>query len=103
MTGWHSRPLSLADVAPTITSDLRVPSWRLYGVYDGLMPRGGPARVCSVAEVRRLCSFPDDYVLEGRRAEQIAQLVNAVPPLLMRAVARAMAQTLGARALPDAA
>lgn len=41
----------------------------------------------TLLEVKRLCSFPDDFILEGRFAQQWAQLGNSVPPLMMRAVA----------------
>lgn len=58
--------------------------------------RPGQAGVChpterrkfTLAELRRLCSFPDDYVLPGGKfTDGWARLGNAVPPLLMRAVA----------------
>ena len=41
----------------------------------------------TIAEVKRLCSFPDDFVLTGSYSQQWARLGNSVPPLMMRAQA----------------
>jgi DNA (cytosine-5)-methyltransferase 1 len=40
-----------------------------------------------VAELKRLMTFPDEYVVCGNRRQQQLQLGNAVPPLLARRVA----------------
>ncbi len=47
-----------------------------------------------VAEVRRLMTFPDEFVVLGSRREQQLQLGNAVPPRLAEAVARSIADEL---------
>lgn len=47
-----------------------------------------------VAEVKRLMSFPDDYVVCGSRRDQQLQLGNAVPPLLGRRVAAQIGRQL---------
>lgn len=44
-------------------------------------------RKFSIAELRRLCAFPDDFILTGSYAQQWERLGRAVPPLMMRAVA----------------
>jgi DNA (cytosine-5)-methyltransferase 1 len=44
-------------------------------------------RKFSIAELKRICSFPDDFVLTGVFAKQWERLGRAVPPLMMRAVA----------------
>jgi len=44
-------------------------------------------RKFTIAELRRVCSFPDDFALAGSYAQQWARLGNAVPPLMARAVA----------------
>ena len=44
-------------------------------------------RKFSIAELRRLCGFPDDYVLTGTYAQQWERLGRAVPPPMMHAVA----------------
>ena len=45
-------------------------------------------RKFSVAEVKRLCSFPDDFVLTGNTRQQIERMGRAVPPLMMAAIAQ---------------
>lgn len=47
-----------------------------------------------VAELKRLMTFPDDYVVCGNRREQQLQLGNAVPPLLAQRVAEQLAAEL---------
>jgi DNA (cytosine-5)-methyltransferase 1 len=49
-------------------------------------PPNEPRRF-TIDERRVICSFPADFILEGTYAEQWARLGNAVPPLMMRAVA----------------
>jgi DNA (cytosine-5)-methyltransferase 1 len=44
-------------------------------------------RKLTIAEVKRLCAFPDDFVLCGSYAQQWERLGNSVPPLMMRAIA----------------
>ena len=52
------------------------------------MIEDGPRRrKLTIAELRRICAFPDDFKLVGTYAQQWARLGNAVPPLMMRAVA----------------
>ena len=41
----------------------------------------------TIAEVKRICSFPDDFILLGSFSQQWERLGNSVPPLMMRAVA----------------
>jgi DNA (cytosine-5)-methyltransferase 1 len=45
-------------------------------------------RFLSMNELKRVCSFPDEFRLEGPFEAQWARLGNAVPPLLMKAIAR---------------
>ena len=47
-----------------------------------------------IAELKRLMTFPDDYVVCGNRREQQLQLGNAVPPLLAERVAEQLAAEL---------
>jgi len=44
----------------------------------------------TILEVKRLCSFPDDFQMVGKFEQRWARLGNAVPPLMMRAVAAAI-------------
>lgn len=79
-----------AKPCPTITSQ---------GV--GGEKTGGPGNTASVVhptekrkftilEVKRLCSFPDDFVLLGTYGQQWERCGNSVPPLMMRAVAEVL-------------
>jgi DNA (cytosine-5)-methyltransferase 1 len=55
-----------------------------------------------VAEVKRLMTFPDEFIVAGTRRDQQLQLGNAVPPELGRVVARAIARELGRLGVVDA-
>jgi DNA (cytosine-5)-methyltransferase 1 len=55
-------------------------------------------RKFSIAELRRICAFPDDFVLTGTYAQQWERLGRAVPPVMMRAIA----ETVRDRVLPAA-
>ncbi len=44
-------------------------------------------RMFSVAEVKRIMSIPDDYILTGNDTKKIERLGRMVPPLMMKAVA----------------
>ena len=52
------------------------------------------SRRLRVAELKRLMTFPDEFEVLGSRREQQLQLGNAVPPLLGRRVAEAIAAEL---------
>lgn len=43
-----------------------------------------------ISELKRICSFPDDFTLIGSYAQQWERLGNSVPPLMMRAIAEAV-------------
>lgn len=62
---------------------------------DGRMPHAvthpHDPRKFSIPELRRLCGFPDDFVLTGSYAQQWERLGNSVPPPMMYHVARALA------------
>ena len=44
----------------------------------------------TIAELKRVCSFPDDFVLTGTYAQQWERLGRSVPPLMARAIAEAV-------------
>lgn len=52
------------------------------------------ARKFTIAELKRLCAFPDDFALTGSYAQQWERLGRAVPPVMMAAIARALAPVL---------
>lgn len=44
-------------------------------------------RAIAISEAKRLCSFPDDWILPGKYTQQWARLGNAVMPKFMQAIA----------------
>lgn len=54
----------------------------------------GRRRRLTINELKRICSFPDDFVLDGPYEKQWARLGNSVPPLMMRAVAEVVRDTI---------
>lgn len=44
-------------------------------------------RKFTVSELKRICAFPDDFILCGSYSQQWERLGNSVPPVMMRAVA----------------
>lgn len=50
-----------------------------------------------VPELRRLFTFPDDFVFVGKRASVQSQIGNSVPPLLAERVAAQVAEVLSGR------
>lgn len=47
-------------------------------------------RVITIEESKRLCSFPDDFILTGKFGDQWARLGNAVMPKFMQAIAETL-------------
>jgi DNA (cytosine-5)-methyltransferase 1 len=54
-------------------------------------------RKFTIAELRRICAFPDDFVLTGSYAQQWERLGNSVPPLMMKAIAETVRDRVLAR------
>ena len=52
------------------------------------------SRRLRVAELKRLMTFPDDYVVCGNRRDQQLQLGNAVPPLMGQRIAERISSEL---------
>jgi DNA (cytosine-5)-methyltransferase 1 len=51
-------------------------------------------RKFTIRELKRICAFPDDFVLTGSYSQQWERLGRAVPPLMMFAVATEVAAIL---------
>lgn len=51
-------------------------------------------RKFTIAELKRICSFPDDFVLLGSYAQQWERLGNSVPPVMMCHIAKAIAHDI---------
>ena len=47
-------------------------------------------RKFTILEVKRLCSFPDDFELKGTYGQQWERLGNSVPPVMMQHIAEAI-------------
>jgi DNA (cytosine-5)-methyltransferase 1 len=74
---------SLANPSPTITQlggDNTVAS----------VTHPTEKRKFSIAELKRICAFPDDFVLTGTYAQQWERLGRAVPPVMMMHIASAI-------------
>ena len=90
MFKWRSRywnfllKLSPDRPAPTIQAQP--------GPYVG--PFHWENRRLRVAELKRLFSYPDDFVFVGSRKSIQAQIGNSVPPLVARRVAEALIRAL---------
>jgi len=55
---------------------------------------GPDRRKFTIDELKRICSFPDDYVMSGSYAQQWARLGNSVPPLMAKAIGEAVRDAL---------
>ena len=51
-------------------------------------------RKFTIAELKRICAFPDDFQLVGSYAQQWERLGRAVPPVMMAHIARCVEEVL---------
>jgi DNA (cytosine-5)-methyltransferase 1 len=68
------------------------------GQYTG--PYHWDCRHFSIAEYKRLQTFPDDYHISGSRQDVIRQIGNSVPPQLARILALAIREQVFGKAMP---
>lgn len=47
-------------------------------------------RKFTIAELRRICAFPDDFILTGTYAQQWERLGRSVPPVMAYHIAHAV-------------
>ena len=90
------------EVEQIVGNDQYVPQWgNLDQAHPTLLsegPNGAQGQLryktirrhLTIPEVKRLCSFPDDYMLDGSFGKQWARLGNAVPPMMAYHIARAI-------------
>jgi DNA (cytosine-5)-methyltransferase 1 len=55
---------------------------------------GPEKRKFTIAELKRICAFPDDFVLLGSYAQQWERLGNSVPPLMAKAIGESVLSIL---------
>ncbi len=84
----HPKNFSCAKVDETHASPT-IASMQGTGGMHGIAHPYEPRRF-SILEVKRLCSFPDDFKMIGNFQQRWARLGNAVPPLMMKAIAAAV-------------
>lgn len=89
---WRSRYWSfLLKLSPDM------PSWTIQARRSNNMgPFHWRNRILRISEVKRLQTFPDDFVLDGTTEQQWRQIGNAVPPLLGEAIATTLRDNLTA-------
>jgi DNA (cytosine-5)-methyltransferase 1 len=94
------RDVELDAPSPTVTiaspgNDLAVPylpeddkPCRPVTGDDSFGSRGIVKRKFTIAELKRICAFPDDFILTGSYAQQWERLGNSVPPVMMYHIAK---------------
>lgn len=85
---WRSRYWSfLLKLSPDM------PSWTIQARRSNNMgPFHWRNRILRIEEIKRLQTFPDDFLLAGTIEQQWRQIGNAVPPLLAQLVAEAISR-----------
>lgn len=96
---WRSRYWSfLLKLSPDL------PSWTIQARRSNNMgPFHWRNRILTIAEIKRLQTFPDSYILAGTIENQWRQIGNAVPPLLAECLAQEIKVALdnGEAELPE--
>jgi DNA (cytosine-5)-methyltransferase 1 len=69
---------------PETGKDLRIPAAEQY------RKPGTVARKFTLGELRRICSFPDDFVFTGTYEQRWERMGRAVPPVMMQHIATAV-------------
>lgn len=63
--------------------------------HGGVMIHPKLSRALTVRELARLQTFPDDFIFEGGKSQQLVQIGNAVPVLLGKAIGLAVRYSAG--------
>jgi DNA (cytosine-5)-methyltransferase 1 len=77
----HRQPINENEPAPVRHNNGR-------GFNDLQIGHGTEKRKFSIAELRRICAFPDDFILTGTYSQQWERLGRAVPPVMMMYIAK---------------
>jgi len=87
---WRSRYWSfLLKLSPDL------PSWTIQARRSNNMgPFHWRNRILRIEEIKRLQTFPDDWILSGNVERQWRQVGNAVPPLLAEVIAKSIYSAL---------
>lgn len=80
------------EPSPTVTASGGTPSL-------ASVTHPSERRKFSIAELRRICGFPDDFALSGTYAQQWERLGRAVPPVMMSHIAATVRDEVLARAV----
>ena len=94
----HLRPKSgYSGAYGRLTKDMVAPTITRWVFHPGSGRFGHPidVRVISIREAARLQGFSDDFEFVGTYTQQAGQVGNAVPPLLIQKIARAMLDQIG--------
>ncbi len=87
---FHDKYWKLYRDRPSWTIEAHIGKDTYRHIYPSRPGEPEPPRTISVREAARLQSFPDSFRFLGPFTRQFYQLGNAVPPLLARAVAKAI-------------
>lgn len=79
--GFGCDALSAERPSPSVTASMQSP-WNAYEVRTAT-----ECRKFTIAELKRICGFPDDFILTGTYAQQWERLGNSVPPVMMQHIA----------------
>ena len=71
---FNTKRASLKRPSPTLTASGGLIHW-------------GEDRVLTIAELKRIQSLPDDFILTGSHSQQTERVGRMVPPLMMKAIA----------------
>jgi len=82
-SGFNKRRMSYSEPAPSILSKANSGTRDLYHPDIAATP--------TIDEIKRVASFPDDFILTGAFNQQWERMGRAVPPVMMSHIARTVA------------
>jgi DNA (cytosine-5)-methyltransferase 1 len=80
--------------APTITKQIWINEKDRNSATGGSICHPNEPRPFTIAELKRIATFPDEFQLSGNFRQQWGCIGNCVPPLLMKAVASHIRETI---------